>query len=521
MSGPGVANQQQLRRNFSEFAQQWPAWQQLRKKLEDAGFISTSVNPTNGDQSKTSWAIFAEPDALIRKQFELAPEILILCAPWDTMQHKDIEWAESTLRTKGRLDPGFVLVLSQDEKAEDRLRATLPTDRIYIFVSIQKLWEELDPKIMFRNILRESLGRRRLFDMRLAAKGDQFFGRERELETLERDVLTGQCVGVFGLRKVGKTSLISRLAHKFRETSDAPRVIPVQVDLLALPFHVHDILGLSRFVYERLLAAISTSDTRSPSDMDKPFDDFMTALDTFQRERRARLLVIFDEYEVLVDGHQLPKSVGIQFLAWIRGLAQSYTGTFSFILAGRNAKHLLPARIDGKDNPMYRFLKHFPLAGLAPKECGTMITRIGARVGLNFLPEALDMIVKETGGHPALTRTLCDLIDEAVAPAKRNPATIDTILIQQILPRFNRSTAVHEDMREFLAASVDIDGEAEDYLVHLVHHLPWKGGTIEDRIREALVNYGILHKDRAEFRIGHLESWLRENYAPPAKVAHA
>ena len=45
-------------------------------------------------------------------------------------------------------------------------------------------------------------------------------------------------------------------------------------------------------------------------------------------------------------------------------------------------------------------------------------------------------------------------------------------------------------------------------------------GTVEGRIDDALVDYGILHPDTHGFRIGRLLAWLRENYASPAKVAH-
>ena len=35
----------------------------------------------------------------------------------------------------------------------------------------------------------------------------------------------------------------------------------------------------------------------------------------------------------------------------------------------------------------------------------------------------------------------------------------------------------------------------------------------------ALVDYGILHPDTHEFRIGHLVTWLRANRARPAQAA--
>lgn len=148
-----------------------------------------------------------------------------------------------------------------------------------------------------------------------------------------------------------------------------------------------------------------------------------------------------------------------------------------------------------------------------------MVRKIGARMALRFEPDALELIVQETGGHPALARTFGDLVDQLVPSAERAPAAINAAAARRVLPRFARE--VDEDMRELVHAANDIDPRGGDYLVHLAYEVPWIGGVPEARLDDALARYGILHPGAGGFRIGRLAGWLRENHARPAEAAHA
>lgn len=385
-------------------------------------------------------------------------------------------------------------------------------------MSDETFQKTLDPQAFLRDLLREGLGSRRLFDVRLPAAGPQFFGREKELEALERDVLTGHCLGVFGLRKVGKTSMLRRISNKFRTAGpSAKRVIPVEVDLQSLPFKRSTLEGLFELIARRLDRELESAQIRVLSRSAAPEDRLVEVLDHLSRELEARLLLILDEYEVLLGG-RIPASEGVRLLTWLRGVVQEHPGGFSLVLAGRNGRLIAPARIVGVDNPMYQFLRSVPLAGLSPQECRAMVKKIGARMALRFTPDALEVLVAESGGHPALARTLGNLVDTQIPTSKRAPSVVDAAVVKSVLPRFSRDT--DEDMRELVNASNDIEPRAGDYLVHRAHEIPWIGGEPERRIEDALVGYGILHPDSHKFRIGRLAVWLRENHACPPKAAH-
>jgi len=515
MSAVGRRSEQTLEASFTTLEAQWPHWAWLRGRLRKAGLDPTSARELRTSDPRSSWVILAQPSASLQRHFELAPEVLILCTPWEQVQANDIARVEQIFREEVRLDPGFALVVARDAHAQERLGPAVPESRAYLFVGDRSLETVTDPQGWLRGLLGDALGRRRLFDHRLPAAGPQFFGREKEFEALSRDLLHGQCVGVFGLRKVGKTSLLRRVAEGFRAANaGARRVVPVEVDLLETPYLRRNMAGVAELIGRQLDREVLRTGLRASPHA----DPLQRLVETVERMTDARLLLIVDEYEVLLNG-RIPRQDGVDLLTWLRGVAQAHPARFGFVLAGRNQRLLAPARIDGADNPMYRFLRDMPLAGLSPEECCRMVRKIGARMALRFEADAQELIVQETGGHPALARTLGDLVDQLVPTAERAPATVNAAAVRRVLPRFARE--VDEDMRELVDAANDIDPRGRDYLVHLAYEVPWIGGVPEGRLDDALARYGILLPGARGFRIGRLATWLRENHARPAEAAHA
>ena len=68
-----------------------------------------------------------------------------------------------------------------------------------------------DPVQSLQGILARYLGRRDLYDSTQPVSGRRFFGRERLLMQLGDALHGGQFVGIYGLRKIGKTSLVYQL----------------------------------------------------------------------------------------------------------------------------------------------------------------------------------------------------------------------------------------------------------------------------------------------------------------------
>src|SRR5262249_46336883 len=88
------------------------------------------------------------------------------------------------------------------------------------------------------------LYRRDLFAINFPVSGRRFFGRGKPLAEIREAIASGSPAGIFGLRKVGKTSLLQETERRARESGD----IVVYLDLLRLPADIKD----TRWIYWKL-----------------------------------------------------------------------------------------------------------------------------------------------------------------------------------------------------------------------------------------------------------------------------
>src|SRR5207247_2992957 len=106
----------------------------------------------------------------------------------------------------------FVLLESWDELKEYLYRlADEKSGRTIVPLADMDLAEGTDS---LRKTLDLWLFRRDLYDVRVPVTGKKFFGRERELVALDRSIDDGEWVGLFGLRKIGKTSTIEEIGRR-------------------------------------------------------------------------------------------------------------------------------------------------------------------------------------------------------------------------------------------------------------------------------------------------------------------
>lgn len=95
-----------------------------------------------------------------------------------------------------------------------------------------------------RSVLDTWLYRRDLFARTYPVFGKRFFGRDRILAELKDAIVSAKPSGIFGLRKVGKTSLLKECERRATASGD----IVVYVDLLRVPAGVND----ARWLYWRI-----------------------------------------------------------------------------------------------------------------------------------------------------------------------------------------------------------------------------------------------------------------------------
>ena len=258
-----------------------------------------------------------------------------------------------------------------------------------------------------------------------------FFGWKREIDRIAEFAAQGQHVGIFGLRKTGKTSLAYRIVERLRNTpvvmmSCAYSEARTWEEYLAV---VAQDLGAK--VEELGVSGAGLSGEGSG------VADLSLVVKAWVRSGRPeRCVIILDEIEWLLpliarsgDVEQLRQ--GRRVLGVLRSLAQE-TGALSLVAIGYrpdiNRVNSLGVGIG--DNPMFMSFREFFARGLGVEESGEMLRELGAWRGITWEDDAIQKSFECCGGHPFATRLLAsDLsalshivgkdVDEAATSVRR------------------------------------------------------------------------------------------------------
>lgn len=515
--------------------------QDIVDKLKRAGLALRRVEPAERTGSMRTWLLFWEPPRHLCERFDLAPELLVVLTPWKEAQARDVSLAEEALRRDLRLDRGVVLVVTRDPAAERRLAQPVQhTGRLYIFVSADEVLTVGDPQQWLRDLFQKRIGSGDLFAAGRPVFGWDFVGRQQEIRSIRGRLLDGRPVGLYGLRKAGKTSVLIALRDQFISDATAENAsisaIPVHVDLLSLSFAEMKRSGFMRYLLRSMHEALELLDL-SPANLGLP-ESFanrrrLSKLDGEELERlvpealerlidwarstpsRPAIFLLIDEYERILGASSFPVSDGLDIFDYLRGLVQRYPKTFNILIAGLDRQKASISRYGERQNPLFNFVVDYPLAGLEREEMNQLFRKIGRRLSLYFMPDALDVIWRETGGHPYLAREFGRVIDHQIPSQKRNSMRINRAIVLEHLEEFRRETA--PTMLEILDAVRAIDPQAPEVLAYIVQYPEDAEEALNSFLKpesvQTLRRYGILNETGMPepLRIGSFGAWLLQN----------
>ncbi|WP_400563941.1 hypothetical protein ACFELC_19225 [Pseudomonas aeruginosa] len=288
-----------------------------------------------------------------------------------------------------------------------------------------------DAHATLNEVFGQWLYRRDLFSVNFPVVGRKFFGRNRDLDELKHSISDSIPVGLFGLRKVGKTSLLKELSRRGRDNGD----LYVYVDLLRVPGDVKDFSWIYWRLSAELHSLVSSSEVikisnwrlggRFESTLDIPRDfpvatafdadltSILKAIDDLPADAKPKLVFLLDEIERLLPNSQGKEGLSgyFDFFSYLRGVSQE-SNSFSLVVTGANAAISETAQFEGRDNPAFNFFKEIYLRLLPSPECNAMLTALGRGMGIKFEKGAVPAIVKLTGGHPFFSRQFCSFLAE-------------------------------------------------------------------------------------------------------------
>ncbi|MEV0939603.1 ATP-binding protein [Micromonospora wenchangensis] len=283
-----------------------------------------------------------------------------------------------------------------------------------------------------------------------------FFGRSQDIQRIKALLTQGQHVGVFGLKKAGKSSLVNRIALELREAGWSIIQIDLQREGTAadnlrrlLLQRTLDEADRARFAGSRIAGSQAVDAVSQSRNLWVDQLDYALAL-----HRNAEgVLIVIDEIDLLLPGRTFEAATTseaqlatIGVLQQLRGLTDDLHNNPArkspvLLTAGTDADLFGSSFIDERPNPLWAMVDFHYLGPLDLAETSDMVRTLGRRSGLNFTEgSVIHQLFDDYGGHPLVTRTACSSIHRRVK-AEQVPYSVSTQDVVRVAKRPGPKTA--------------------------------------------------------------------------------
>lgn len=400
-----------LRIHISDLESRFPIVRQHRKALAELGsqMVHAQRCSVSGlHQCSLSLVRFS---GAIEAAFGLTREVMVFYSPYADLQIRELEAARSAIgKLKRDVTPDIVFVWSPDPRARQKLDDWSRGG--FLAIPLASI-DDTDP-VSLVALLRDYIYARDLFYESTPVRGDRFFGRRQLMQALRDDVSNQRVAGLFGLRKAGKTSVLTQLAD---DISTENRVVVLR-DLESLPSPPDDPIpslikdlrfDLIEVLKNRNLNHRPLSQLRGDADISDFRRSMQSVLRTLEKND-VSIVLLLDEIEYLTPSDRIDISEGdmtsvSQFLGALRSLVQE-NRNFTFVLSGLTSAIVENGRLFGRPNPLFSWAKTHFLAPFDRHEADELATSVGGRMGIQIEPAALESFFEATGGHAFLYRSL-------------------------------------------------------------------------------------------------------------------
>ncbi|WP_455792292.1 ATP-binding protein [Clostridium butyricum] len=368
---------------------------------------------------------FLQPDEKFRESFNMFNEVLLLFSPYTVFERRTLDFIDKTLSEyDNRLDKVCIFIVSKDNNISDEIKQINTENKdskIMVPFTYKEVLNNDFNKIRLDNKLRKYFYNRDLFALESPLKTDTyFFGRNNIIQSFYDKYSLGEQCGLFGLRKIGKTSVLFALERLIKLRGGNSLYLDCQNPAIhkcrwneLLYYIISEIVRK----YNLDVNLINTEDKYTEKSASQSFEEDISKISMTLNERR--ILLIFDEIENITFGTSTSEfwSEGhdfINFWQTIRAVFQKDNRFFSFIITGVNPMCVERPSINGFDNPIFGMINPTYLDLFNIKDVRDMIKNIGKYMGVIFEEEIFTKLTDDYGGHPFLIRHVCSLINTEV-----------------------------------------------------------------------------------------------------------
>jgi len=363
-------------------------------------------------------------------------------------------------------------------------------------------------------------------------QGD-FYGRVRFLQELRAFVRKRTPVALYGVNKIGKTSILFRFGDVCESHYSMP-VVYIDLDSLArnarfiLETILRDVMGKIN-LSERHVSMMESLVVQA-RETSRPIESIAGELVAILSEAKLvqPIILLIDEWDLFFPTSSEATDGFHEFLPFLRALSQMVSGSvFIPFVSGIYAGLWQKEKWDSYTNPTISLFKPHPVKLFDETECREMIVGIGSQMGVEYTDDALSEVFQQSGGHPYIARKICGNVF-AKSISEHYSITLDDVRDASRSYANDVSAVIHKDIwklwnhreQEILRriASARQKYVPFDYLIEGIQNSKAKRDAEESLGK--LQEYSMIKEQKGiegsgevyGITIGALRQWIRNGY---------
>jgi hypothetical protein len=445
--------------------------------------------------------MYAKPTKTIQSSLTIDREVFVLIANYSSLHARTVQIChEQIRREQPRLQPNLAVILHADQDGDNNLRAWGLELGITVLPIFRGRAGAMPPAALVRQRLAGELFATDSFQVTGPVSDDNdFFGRREQANGLLRQLQIGRISAIFGLRKVGKTSMINRVIDLAGESGN-PKIAMVDCSLRG--FHemraqdaLKAVARLSRLAMEQGYAHISQTLRRNDSDLMSTFE----AIWSSPRVNQS-LLIILDEVDYITPDSPTGSHWRTDFNEFWREFralvqeAKRRNFNLSVLVSGVSSRSFRVAEIEGIENSALHFIPEEYLSPFAGDAADAMIAALGKRCGLQFTLEGREIIAATAAYLPFWMRMTGSYIHRHVEVEGR-PVELSDDVVRDLCGEFAKTEGA--DIAKIALQNLyRVDKPMSDLLIRCAG-----SGSIPIRGAGPLLRYGLVRQKGVNAKI--------------------
>jgi hypothetical protein len=382
--------------------------------------------------SKYRYALI-KPTKLMQGLLHTEREVMVVFSSYPEFQARTLDAFDHIIENTPedfRIEKVVRILISGDQhisrKLKDLFKSRPDAPIVVPFHTSEFSLATTDEAITSR--VREFTFSRDLFSVSSPLRSDlYFYGRTGLINEIVSKLASGENFGLFGLRRSGKTSLVSGVSRALKGRSGHS----ITIDCQSPSVHQLRWNELLRHIVHQLKSQHGLpigNEARDRYEVKNAADSFLKDMRQIKSKLKTDFIaILFDEIERISYGTASSPHWNDErdfLLLWqsIRAGFQSEGSPFTFLVVGTNPSAIERPKRFESDNPLFGNVEKRFIPMFTEKQVEEMVDDLGSIMGIGFNGECKIKLFQDFGGHPFLTRHACSFI---AREATKRPTTID------------------------------------------------------------------------------------------------